>query len=404
MATQKLTATRVDRFKFDPTGSKIQRLWDSEVSGLGVEVFPSGKKSWVFRYRLHKKQSIIAIGSVSVMDLKAARKAALRYHGLVIDGLDPKAARDAPSEGCTLDEVYEDYIGTRYFQTRSEDFQNNLKSTYGKYLKADLGHYPVKAIRRAQVAAKVDALIEEGKEGAARGLLNRAKILFSHAIRKDWLENSPADHIKPSYTTKGRRTKWLQSEEVLREAWWFSGAPQTRALIRWCLLTGCRRDEARETRRDWIDDECWRVPDTKNSRELVLPMMPAMRGVVQEMKATFGATGWLFPATTDTHKVLPRGTLDYMIRQGTRGRWSLHVLRHTVETYLRELEVAEETRDLILNHVRESSGSRYGHGRALELKRAGLEVWHGFLLGKVESETQKEMDSNVIALGVHECS
>jgi|GEM_PF-2051293 len=399
MAAVNLTATRVDRLKYDPKGPKIQRIWDTEVSGLGVEVFVTGRKAWIFRYRLHGKQRIITLGRVSDFSLDDARDAAVAYRAMVRSGADPKTARDAPVEGMTLDQLYQKYTSTRYFKTRSDDFRNNLSSTYKRYLQPGMGHYPLQSIQRSQIRTLVGDLIEQGKEGAARGLLNRTRILFNYALQHELIEHSPADHIKPQYTSRGKRTEWLDSAEKLKVAWWFPGAPQTRTLIRWCLLTGCRRDEARMTRHSWIADKTWRVPETKNSHELVLPLMPAMQQLVDEMRATFGATPWLFPATTDTQKVLPRGTLDYMIRQGTKKAWSLHTLRHTVESHLRELGIPEETRDLILNHARESSGERYGHGEALEMKRKGLATWHEFLLNAVETVPAATVnESNVVVL------
>jgi len=385
MATVNFTATRVDRLKYDPDGPKIQRNWDTEIPGLGLEVFSTGRKAWVFRYRLHGKQSIITISAVADKRLDAARETARHYRSLVREGSDPKVHRDAPLDGLTLDQLYEQYTSTRYYKTRSEDFHNNLASTYKRYLKPELGHYPLQSIKRVQIRRMIEGLIDKEKEGAARGLLNRVRILFSYAVQQDLMDYSPADHIRPKYTTKGRRTEWLDTPEKLNEAWWFTGAPQARALIRWALLTGCRRDEARTTQYPQVNDETWMVPDTKNNRELVLPMMPAMEQIVAEMRQTFGATSWLFPATTDTHKALPRGTLDYMVRQSAKKEWSMHTLRHTVETMLRELEIPEETRDLILNHVRESSGERYGHGKALDMKRKGLEAWHKYLLEAVEA-------------------
>lgn len=398
MATTNLTATRVDRLKYDPGGPKAQRLWDEGVSGLGVEVFSTGRKSWVFRYRLHGKQRIITLAAVSDKSLTDIRELAVKYRNLVRSGGDPKTHRDAPLEGMTINLLFERYTGTRYYQTRSRDFRNNLVSTYNRYIRPNLGHYPLQSIQRMQIRKLVEDLIEEGKEGAARGLLNRIRILFNYAVQEELLNFSPADHIRPQFTTKGRRTVWLDTASKLKEAWWFQGAPQARALVRWALLTGCRRDEARTTCYTQISDEVWVVPKTKNSRELALPMMQPMEHIVEEMRKTFGTTRWLFPATTNTHKALPRGTLDYMVRQLSKSSWSMHTLRHTVESYLRELQIPEEVRDLILNHVRASTGERYGHGQALELKRQGLRVWHSYLLETVEATPIEPVVKNVFSL------
>lgn len=382
MGTVNLTATRIDRFKFDCEGPAIQRLWDSEIGGLGVQVVKTGRKSWIFRYRIHGKQRLITICPVSDKSLPDVRELCISYRNHIREGIDPKIQRDAPLDSLTLKQLYQNYTSSRYFKTRSEDFKSNLKSTYNKYLDPELGDYPLSSIQRSQIRKLVDRLIDSGKEGAAKGLLNRTRILLSYAVQQDLVDFSPADHIRPKYTTKGRRTDWLDTPDKLKEAWWFAGAPQARALIRWALLTGCRRDEARTTKYSQVAD-VWTVPDTKNNRDLVLPVMPAMLDVANEMRQTFGPTAWLFPATTDTHKPIPRGSLDYMVRHGAKSGWSMHTLRHTVETMLRELEVPEETRDLILNHVRASSGDRYSHGAALEMKRKGLEKWHQHLLNVV---------------------
>lgn len=398
MAAIKFTETRIARLRHDPKGPRVQPKWDSEITGLGVNLYKTGKKSYIFKYRIHGKQRTIALGRTNELSLSDAGDIAIGYRALIKAGADPKVTRDAPTDGMTLDQLFEKYTATRYYKSKSGSFHSAMSSTYRKYLQPELGHYPVQSIQRTQIRGLVDNLIEQGKEGAARGLLNRVRILLNYAIQEEIVDHSPADKIRPKYTTSGKRTDWLDSDEKLREAWWFTGPTQARALIRWALLTGCRRDEARTTRHAWITDQTWTVPKTKNTRELVLPMMPAMRQVADEMQSTFGATHWLFPATTDTQKALPAGTLDYMIRNSARKEWSLHTLRHTVETYLRELEIPEETRDLILNHVRESSGHRYSHGKALDMKRKALQKWHKHLLEAVGAAPVVLVEDNVIQL------
>jgi integrase len=200
--------------------------------------------------------------------------------------------------------------------------------------------------------------------------------LFNYALQKELIEASPADHIKPQFTTTGRRDAWLETDEELRAAWFIDAPIQVRLMVRWLLLTGCRRDEARTAAHAQITDGVWRVEQTKNTHPLVLPMMPAMSAIVAESKATFGATAWLFPATTSNFKALPRASFDWRVRQATEGRWSAHVLRHTVESHLRELGIGEEARDAVLNHVRKGSGARYAHGEQLAMKRTALADWH----------------------------
>jgi integrase len=374
-----LTPANVEKLRYRAGGPRIQRIWDAAVPGLGVEVFASGRKSWVLRYDVAGTRRLIKLGPVAEMDLDAAQRTAIKAKGQAADGDDPKALRDAPDDALTVRALWEKYQGTAHYRTRSADFRAGMESTMRVYVLPAWGSLPLTAVKRSQIRDTIDALIEDGREGAARGLLNRARILFNYALERDLLEASPADHIKPRFTTTGRRTTWLATSDELRAAWWIDAPIQVRLAVRWMLLTGCRRDEARTATRDQISTDAWRVADTKNDLPLVIPMMPAMVEIAQESRVTFGGTAWLFPATVDNHKAIPRGTWDWALRQATEGRWSAHVLRHTVESHMRELEIPEESRDAVLNHVRQSTGSRYGHGEQLALKTRALEQWHRHL-------------------------
>ena len=383
-----LTRAAVERFRHNADGGRIQRLWDAAVPGLGVEASKSGRKWWVFRYRLADKQHIIRLEAVAAMDLDTARDAAVRATAAVRAGADPKVIRQAPGGDTTVAKLWEQYQATPHYQSRSQDFRNGMASTMRAHVLPEWGELPLAAVKRWQVRQRIDGLIEAGKEGAARALLNRLRILFNYALEYDLTDTSPADHIKPRYTRTGRRDAWLRTDTELRRAWWIDAPVQVRMMTRWLLLTGCRRDEARLAHREQITDGAWRVLDTKNDHPLILPMMPAMEAVAAESKQTFGATGWLFPSTTSNFRPMPRSSWEWALRRATDGAWSAHVLRHTVESHMRELGISEEARDAVLNHVRAGAGARYAHGAQLQVKADALHRWHQHLLDVVSADTR----------------
>jgi hypothetical protein len=58
-----------------PSGQKEAFHWDEEVSGLGLRVYPSGRKVWVLQYRdAGGRTRRHPIGQASVIDPAAARK------------------------------------------------------------------------------------------------------------------------------------------------------------------------------------------------------------------------------------------------------------------------------------------------------------------------------------------
>src|ERR1700744_2386604 len=71
----------LEYIKVPLTDAKIKALTPAVVrylvadgNGLNLEVLPSGKLSWIFRYRLRGKPEKVAIGRYPEMSLKRARE------------------------------------------------------------------------------------------------------------------------------------------------------------------------------------------------------------------------------------------------------------------------------------------------------------------------------------------
>lgn len=391
-----LTPSRIERSRHDPQGSRQQFLWDAQVPGFGVMLLPSGSKRFCVRYRWQGRARRLTLAPAGSVSLDAARQQAREVIEQALSGVDPLAAKHAqPDRPVTLADLHQRYTSGVYFQSRSADFQHNFNSTMNRYVLPALGDKPLVEISRSDVRAVVDALIEDRKEGMAQGTLTHLRVLFNTAIDQELIEFSPADRIKLQLTGTGRREVWLQTGEELCRAWYLPVRVQVRAMVRWCLLTGCRRDEARLARWEQFTEEpetgtLWTVEDTKGGRPLVLPVTAAMQAVLDEMRLTFPGMPHLFPGLSDPLRPIARGSTDHILRTKTgdgsnaRPGWSWHTLRHTVESHLAELGIGAETRDLILNHRgRGGVGERYRHGRQLEAKRAGLERWHQHLLSVI---------------------
>ncbi|HYQ71565.1 MAG TPA: integrase family protein [Gammaproteobacteria bacterium] len=384
MAGINLTPTRITNLRYDDSGAAIQRLWDSQVPGLGIEVYKSQRKSFIFRYRIHNKQRIIKIGDVVDYDIDQIRDIALANRKKVIEGIDPKLEKGKQAAN-TVQALFNDYIETPYFKERSPDFQSTFKASLNKHLIRPYGHQALDTFKRVQVRTMVNDLIAQSKNGAARNVLANMRILFAFGLENELMENSPAEHFKPKFTTDGKRKVPFnahtdESKELVKAAWNINASIQARGLVRWAILTGCRRDEARCTTWSQFANGEWTVEHTKNDNPLVLPMMPMMEAVYDEMRRTFSFSEYMFPSTIDNGKALPRGSLDYQIRNMP---WTMHHLRHWCETGLADLNIIEEHRDLILNHVRRSTGSRYNHSTGIKAKTEALTVWHEWIAGVV---------------------
>jgi hypothetical protein len=66
-----------------------KRIQKADGNGLSLDVVPSGKKSWLYRYRLLGDYGRVTLGRYPDLSLKAARKKRDEMAVKVANGIDP---------------------------------------------------------------------------------------------------------------------------------------------------------------------------------------------------------------------------------------------------------------------------------------------------------------------------
>ena len=97
MTTLKLTIKKIKSFTYEGAvrikdGREAYDRdvrWDTEVSGLGLRIYPSGRKTFLLSYRALGRKRMIALGRFGTMTLDQARDEARKKVALVRDGVDP---------------------------------------------------------------------------------------------------------------------------------------------------------------------------------------------------------------------------------------------------------------------------------------------------------------------------
>ena len=64
-------------------------LWDEAISGLGLRIFPSEKKSFVLSYRSDGRKRLMSLGRYGVLTLDQARRKARKFLAQADEGIDP---------------------------------------------------------------------------------------------------------------------------------------------------------------------------------------------------------------------------------------------------------------------------------------------------------------------------
>ncbi len=101
----KLTKRVIDGIKPE---AKELFIWDTEIRGFGLRVWPSGRRVFIFQYRTkHKQTRRPVIGQFGSMTVEKARRTALQWASEVQDGGDPGGERRESRTASTVAELAE---------------------------------------------------------------------------------------------------------------------------------------------------------------------------------------------------------------------------------------------------------------------------------------------------------
>ncbi len=140
-----------------PPGPKIKTAWDKAVTGFGIRVYPTGRKSFVLRRKGEDgKVSMKTLGESPALSLKDARELAAR----LVAGMDTVTPADKPA---TVADAAERFIGP-FMDSRIRIGRNTERTRrdYGYqlrgYILPAIGHKPIASVTRADIERMVEPM------------------------------------------------------------------------------------------------------------------------------------------------------------------------------------------------------------------------------------------------------
>lgn len=349
-----LTAIAVDKLKAKPSRYEVP---DAGQRGLLVAVFPSGKKSFIVRYRFGGVKRKLTLGGVG---LAAARKAAAAALYEVHEGRDPAEAKKATkakvagAAANTVQAICERYLAAKDGggKLRTAD---DRKRDFERLVYPEIGDEPIGTLKRSQIIDLLDKI--QGKSGDRMADLTLAylrKVLNWHASRVDDF-NSPIVKGMGRYNGKEQERSRALTDDEIRKLW-AATEPNGKALnpfhalLRFLLLTGARRNEARFLQWDEVSGGDWLLPAGRNKTKVDL-LRPLSKVAQALLAAQPHIDDGPFVFTTTGHHPLspskPKGAFDKAC--GVKD-WTLHDLRRTARTLLSRAGVAPDHAERCLGH------------------------------------------------------
>lgn len=111
----KLTKRLVDA---ESASDKDRFLWDDEIPGFALKIYPTGVKAFVYQYRSPDGRSRrLNIGKYSgALTVEQARTEAKKHAHAVYSGHDPMAEKQAARGALTVNELLDAYVASEQFE------------------------------------------------------------------------------------------------------------------------------------------------------------------------------------------------------------------------------------------------------------------------------------------------
>jgi integrase len=271
----KLTKRLVENLTPEP---KERIIWDQELSGFGIRIYPTGRRVYVVQYRSFGRTRRKNLGQHGVLTADEARKEAKLVQADVARGGDPSAERKAKLRSPTVAQLGErfltDYVALHCKPTTQYDYANTIRKTICPIL----GSIKVSEITRADIAHY------HHLKRATPYRANRSVAILSKMfnVAEDWglrpYGTNPAMRVKKYREEEKKR--YLKDEEQARlgevlfnglEAGEYS--EYVIAAFYLLMLTGCRLKEIQTLKWEYVTPRHLELPDSKTGRRRIpLPL------------------------------------------------------------------------------------------------------------------------------------
>jgi integrase len=370
----------------------------TDGSGLSIEVLPSGKLSWIYRYRTNGKPEKVAIGRYPMMSLKYARQKRGELSQFVAQGRSPAREKQLAKDATSAETTVHDF-GERYFE---EIVERDCKDArpIRRYLNREI--YPTlgeKAIRDVTIA-DLERLVfrkrDAGQPASAGKIRSLLKRMFDYALARGAVVSNPAMSIPMRYVTQARpRTRALSPQEIriyLHTLYQSNIRRQFKLALHIILLTLVRKGEMTFAKWDHVDFDAgeWHIPkeNSKTGKPHIVYMSRQTSELFRGLHELASGSPWVLPGRSSIHKPFCTTAMNQAL-EGVSfpiEPFTIHDMRRTSSTLLHEKGFASDVVEKALNHTIGGVRGVYNRAEYAEQRKKMLQFWGDYVEGIVSEK------------------
>ena len=389
------------------------------VSGLVLQVTPTGAKSWILRTVIGTKRRNVGLGPFPDVSLAEARRKAQEVKDKIAEGIDPveerKAARRsliaAQLSTMTFAQAMADYIDMKAKEFRNPRQRKQWESSLNTYAVPHIGNVPVGEIELPHIKAVLDPIWQEKTETANRVRARMENILGWCAVHGYRSNENPAkwqgylDEVYPSpekIKVKGHHAALAVDAvpEFMKSLKKRTGTAAK--ALEFLILTASRNNEVIGDKRIGKAGITWQEIDLKR-KVWTVPADRMKSGKLHRVPLT--------DAAVDLLKGMGEGAPDQLVFPGPKGDIpsnnflsavlkrmdqpiTAHGFRSTFKDWAREYTAyADEVSELALAHINsDATRAAYARSELIDKRRLLMADWENFCIhGKAKEEGGKVM-------------
>ena len=395
METQKrgkmaLTDTGIKALK-----PRAGRYMVSDGRGLSLDILPSGKMSWLYRYSFDGKREKAILGAYPDLTLRKARERRDELAAQVASGKNPadeaKQRRAGESTNPTVRE-----FGERYYKEQVLRRWKDPKAIR-RYLDNEIfptfGEKALKDVNALDVQGLVYRKRDGGRIAAAIQLRMVLKQIFDYAIETRLLTVNPAAMVATRYIGKARkRARVLAPKEIrlyLHTIYQSNMRRQFKLALHIILLTLSRKSELLLARWEQVNFETgeWLIPEenAKGGKPHIVYLSTQVAVMFRELKALAGDSALVMPGRGSLARPFAKNALNKALEGLTfdMDPLTIHDLRRTGATLLTEHGFNRDVIEKALSHEAQGIRAVYIVAEFAEQRKKMLQWWAGYVDGIV---------------------
>ncbi|MSQ58802.1 MAG: DUF4102 domain-containing protein [Betaproteobacteria bacterium] len=364
----------------------------ADGSGLHLELRPTGSKLWRYRFRLHGKENVFALGEYPALSLADARQARNDAKSLVKQGINPADQRKLDrlqathASRETFEAVAKEWAENRAVESKwSDSYRQGVNRVLEGDLIPALGSLPMRQIKAAHLLAALRGIEKRGARTVAAKARFLSSEIWRYAVATLRADSDLAASLRGAVRMpEHEHHPSLKRDEIpafLAALNNYSGRKETATALKLLLLLFPRPGELLGAA--WaefdLDAALWRIPAErmKMGEEHLIPLPTQAVDLLRGLKFLTGDYPYLFPHRDHRLKPMTDAALRQALRVlGYSRKLTPHGFRGTASTALNELGYRGDWIEKQLAHE-ESKRSRasYNHAIYLEDRRNMLQGW-----------------------------